>query len=1237
MTQFSISKDKKHILAGYVNLARFNFWRTWLHILNAIEVKIDGKNNMFDESRINNAVEALFFRLSAQKMPERLNNYAFKLNESKKLRLRELLFRHFPMIEPVLANNIQKNNKQSSDKKNVSTLADCVEIINDFGKCLNDIRNYYTHYDPYNEKIAEEYQRKNRFRIAKHLDIIILAASRAYKLRGNLSEDEMKFFTGEKRNKRVGKKYVERDDWRFRLIKKVGMMTDESGKTIDKKDITDFGIVWFCSLFLPKKYAVKLFNEYDLLKPDGRLTSHDMEIFREMLCFFRIVIPHGPKLDSTVTEMALALDMLNELRKCPRPLFDTLRPSAQKDFEIDARGDIKSESVSSDELSSFNIRHSDRFPYFVLRYFDEMNILPKIRFQIRLGKFRFKFYEKTLIDQSPEDDKSLRILQKDLNGFGRLNDIEKARKEKYADFLQDTTVRTFEQEDGQIVELEQFISDSPDSKPYVTNSRASYLIDNNRIGLYWDDENDNPRRLSGPDRLFIPDLGDLTERPELLSPKAFLSVRDLQAMVFYHHLQSKSRSGDRVEDIIIKKHGGIRRMLDDVANGNLSPIGKRKEVAAYVKEHYGLSIADVPDKIIDFLARRSTPSADIRKKDYALRQLTARLQKAQRMLDSIKEKTKKIEGTDNKFGKKGYEDIRPGRLAGYMMRSIVDWQPTSDDGKNKLTGANYRALQSYLALYGQNEQSSKLCNVLKKAGLLDGPTAHPFLMSVIGCGSHNVVELYNNYLIKEIEHIKKFVLISDDNFSLHQNVDLTKLPFVGTDKMRFTSFMSSEAYRELAKRYLKCGNGSKDKAVLLPDGLFTDAIIDQLKSTNSFKALFEEAKAVSDQERLKILSRNRNVSFLLTKYLSDVMNDKSQNYYAESQYVQEENNKYARSYWLFDMLKDDIDRSFIAAQSADISSSRTNKNEEQKHIYLLPYKISAILSEKSGEKIGKNGRQERDKQGNHMWNRKIDDIISLVANRENSAKHKNSGIKNGLNDLEARMHKAVSEVKKNEREIRRYKIQDISVFLMVKDLLSDQKAIVDSDFFRLCNVTFPDLLDTTVTFRYPFHIKDRTIEIVQENMSIKNYPEFRRLLADDRVKTIVEQSKTDEIRFDDLTSELANYDANRSEVFKIIHQLERLLRESGKIDLDNQSSAEFYYTDFDGKIKPLRNNFYRMLEYINDLGLKSLDEEQKKLIIDIRNAFSHNNYIKNIERVPDATDLPNIAREILKRLNEISQ
>ena len=656
MTQFSISKDKKHILAGYVNLARFNYWRTWLHILNAIEVKIDGKNNMFDESRINNAVEALFFRLSAQKMPERLNNYAFKLNESKKLRLRELLFRHFPMIEPVLANNIQKNNKQSSDKKNVSTLADCVEIINDFGKCLNDIRNYYTHYDPYNEKIAEEYQRKNRFRIAKHLDIIILAASRAYKLRGNLSEDEMKFFTGEKRNKRVGKKYVERDDWRFRLIKKVGMMTDESGKTIDKKDITDFGIVWFCSLFLPKKYAVKLFNEYELLKPDDNLTSHDMEIFREMLCFFRIVIPHGPKLDSTVTEMALALDMLNELRKCPRPLFDTLRPSAQKDFEIDARGDIKSESVSSDELSSFNIRHSDRFPYFVLRYFDEMNILPKIRFQIRLGKFRFKFYEKTLIDQSPEDDKSLRILQKDLNGFGRLNDIEKARKEKYADFLQDTTVRTFEQEDGQIVELEQFIADSPNSKPYVTNSRASYLIDNNRIGLYWDDENDNPRRLSGPDRLFIPDLGDLTERPELLSPKAFLSVRDLQAMVFYHHLQSKSRSGDRVEDIIIKKHNGLRKFFSDISEGKIVYKDNESSLTSYLEKEYGVAISDIPSRIIDFMLQKKLKSADELKREHAIRQLTTRLEKLKRMQKSLKDKEDKIRKGDNKYGKKGWQE-----------------------------------------------------------------------------------------------------------------------------------------------------------------------------------------------------------------------------------------------------------------------------------------------------------------------------------------------------------------------------------------------------------------------------------------------------------------------------------------------------------------------------------------------------------------------------------------------------
>ena len=515
------------------------------------------------------------------------------------------------------------------------------------------------------------------------------------------------------------------------------------------------------------------------------------------------------------------------------------------------------------------------------------------------------------------------------------------------------------------------------------------------------------------------------------------------------------------------------------------------------------------------------------------------------------------------------------------------------DGKNKLTGANYRALQAFFAQYGQPGQSSSLFDVLKNAGLLDGESAHPFLKSVLGNGPKDTINLYKEYLWKEIAHIESFFT---ENGSLKENVDFNKLPFVGANKMKFQPTSDIKECQALASRFLNGREGNKHTALLLPDGLFTDAIIDQLKSLDSFKVLFDEETVESNQQkRQEIINRNHNVSFLMSKYLFLEMEDESQDYYAESQEVPDSNNRYARSYWLFDVIKGELD----------------DKNK-LKHKYYLPKSISAILSEKS------NGEKTIEK--------KISKAIGSFR-----------GSKEERNTFAERLHRAVSEVKKNEREIRRYKIQDISVFLMVKDLLSDQKAIVDSDFFRLCNVTFTDLLDTTVSFRYPFNLNDRTVEIVQDDMSIKNYPEFRRLLADDRVKTIVEQSNTDVIKFADLTAELANYDNERSNVFDIIHKIEKILRETVIIDLDNPKSEDFYFIDLKGDKRPIRNNFNAMLNLVSKLQLKTLDEEQKKLIIDIRNAFSHNNYIKNIERVPDATDLPNIAREILKRLNEISQ
>lgn len=134
-------------------------------------------------------------------------------------------------------------------------------------------------------------------------------------------------------------------------------------------------------------------------------------------------------MESQSGRMALALDMLNELQKCPSELFETLSPKDRSRFRVEVDITNSSENNSSDnseESQVLMMRFQDRFPRLALRYIDECNVFDKIRFQLSLGKYRYAFYDKMCID-SKEPDR-VRSLQKDLNGFGRLQEIEEERK-----------------------------------------------------------------------------------------------------------------------------------------------------------------------------------------------------------------------------------------------------------------------------------------------------------------------------------------------------------------------------------------------------------------------------------------------------------------------------------------------------------------------------------------------------------------------------------------------------------------------------------------------------------------------------------------------------------------------------------------------------------------------------------------------------------------------------------------
>ena len=135
---------------------------------------------------------------------------------------------------------------------------------------------------------------------------------------------------------RTLKEFVEYPDYYFR-IKGERQLVDIAGKTLNEEQaqnaLTDFGIVFFCTLFLQKTYAKMMQEELKLYengpyRGDVKGKENDdakkNTILREMLSIYRIRVPRGKRLDSKDDATTLSMDMLNELRKCPMPLYDVL-------------------------------------------------------------------------------------------------------------------------------------------------------------------------------------------------------------------------------------------------------------------------------------------------------------------------------------------------------------------------------------------------------------------------------------------------------------------------------------------------------------------------------------------------------------------------------------------------------------------------------------------------------------------------------------------------------------------------------------------------------------------------------------------------------------------------------------------------------------------------------------------------------------------------------------------------
>lgn len=1219
-TDFSIDLSGKHVFGAYFNMARTNFIKTIWHILPQAGIR-----GNYKEGQVGKMLQALYLiqsghsdQLSAE---QRLwkNNLVLKTPEQR-TNLQRLLIKHFPILVPVMADvaemRARNNKKKSKVRTEEDTLSQMKGVeLNDYLRALatiaitlSECRNYYTHNAPYNteEELAEQY--KHQSWVATMLDKVITASRRVLKDREGLTTRELEFLTGVDRmaqitvrdennqvvikNNRPMKRFVEYDDFYFSVW----------GKRDGQKALSDFGLLYFCVLFLSKTYA-KLLIEESRLFEFSPFTDDENLVMQEMMSIYRIHTPKLHQLSSRDDKAALAMDMLSELRRCPRELYDLL---SDEDKQVFLDGGKDEEGEDTEVIK--RLRYTDRFPQLALRFIDETELFKHIRFQLSLGTFRYRFYDKVCIDGIER----VRRIQKTINGYGRLQEVADKRLEKWGDMLQKKEEREVALENEDLtLNLDQIVADTADTLPYITDRQPSYNITNNRIGLYWESSRDKREyRFFDANEMYLPELSvrdDGKAEAAMPAPKCFLSTRDLSAMLFYEHLRAQHPMNlPAAEQIIMDYEAEYRRFFADVAEGRLHPATKSRYFRNYLEFNYPLlSLSGIPDKLQLYLTGKqlshegAAETARKRLIRLTMDALNKREEQTERLLKRYTDAKEKIGDKTNKLGKRSFAEIRHGVLAEYIAQSMMEWQPSKDGaGKDKLTGKNYRVLVDYLATYGaldNDPEALPIEQVLQNAHLIGGANPHPFIAKVLAKGDTNIEDFYQHYLEAELQHIRARRQALRDNPS---DKALAALPFVHHERARFAE-PTPEEMQALAGRY---------ETLLLPDGLFTKYIVELLKKAYSDHAELQAALNNDTEPKLNPL---RNAAYLISLYYQTVLHDQSQPYYF-----------FKRSYDLFPTLSNHKSKVFPF---------------ELLPMYLSPEEIQSRLAAKRTDQNGQpvavmeNGKPKRDEQNNIIWQRQIVAEIDRCVQRERADKRE---------AVRAKLLKEVKFIKDNERTIRRYKNQDMTLFLIARGLfqqiLTLDAQTVEQSGMRLENVFDNSFLRQTLTIRIPVPAGGKTIYVEQGNMSLKNYGEFYRFLSDERLPSLMNNiadsiapNEKGEyvIRFGDLMGELASYDRKRSEIFRLMQQIEAIAMNSDAALQDPNDSRFWAHEGL-----PKRNSFAAMVALLDQLNETPMLPEQRTLLVAIRNAFSHNTYNIDLSTIQEVKHLPEVASGILKHL-----
>lgn len=574
----------------------------------------------------------------------------------------------------------------------------------------------------------------------------------------------------------------------------------------DDNTITDFGMVFFSCLFLERQYAFLFMNKITGFK---KTVTNEFEATREVFSAFCVNMPRD-KFYSGDKKQAVLLDMINELNKCPKELFNSITADEKKQFQPDISGKktaIEENSIPDDlpeedyenymQSITAKVRRSGRFGYFALRYLDESEKF-NLRFHISLGRLCMKTYTKEVYGKIEE----VNIL-KDINVFQRLKDFE------------------FENENDENKYIKA-IEEKCNGK--FLQFAPHYNIENNKVALALNEKS------------FEANKGETKTIVTLPFPDAFLSVHELPKAVLLEILQP-GMTDKLIRDFIktndekiynrefieqIKKqlnyekpfNRSIKRRNKPAYNEKSLEMLKRRicRLNEELKPH-NLNHQQIPAKIAEYWLNIN-PVAD--EKVIAERIKAMVKDSKKRLKDIEKSKAPKI-----------------GEIADYIARDITS-MIIDEESKKKINAFYFGLLQESLALFADEKTKHRLLDLCgKELDILNKEKGHPFLYKVNIESFKETPALYKKYLNEKLEWLEEKFYKKSRNKEGKKNTDvllpkdLTLIPLTLKKLVKIPGGLD-EWLKNVKTAYT--GKENQSKPVDLPVNIFDKSIEDNIKS-----------------------------------------------------------------------------------------------------------------------------------------------------------------------------------------------------------------------------------------------------------------------------------------------------------------------------------------------------------------------------------------------------------------------